>query len=42
MAVLNTAAAMVFGYYDRHGYPNMYTDPIGNGVCPLYNESLAR
>ncbi|MBP8952086.1 MAG: hypothetical protein KBI47_06830 [Armatimonadetes bacterium] len=34
----NTAAAMVFGYYDRHGYPNMYTDPIGNGVCPLYNE----
>lgn len=34
----NTAAAMVFGYYDRHGYPNMYTHATGDGVCPLYNE----
>jgi hypothetical protein len=30
-----TSAGMLFGYYDRHGYPNMYTGPANGGVCPL-------
>ena len=34
-----TAAAMLFGYYDRHGYPNMYLGPVDGGVCPLNNET---
>ena len=32
-----TAAAMLFGYYDRTGYSNMYTGPTDGGVCPLDN-----
>jgi len=32
-----TSAAMMMGYYDRHGYPNMYTGPTNGGVCPLNN-----
>ena len=32
-----TSAAMLFGYYDRSGYSNMYTGPTGGGVCPLNN-----
>jgi PKD repeat protein len=32
-----TAATMYFGYYDRNGYPNMYTGPAGGGVFPLTN-----
>jgi transcriptional regulator CtsR len=32
-----TAAAMLFGYYDRTGYSNMYTGPTNSGVCPLDN-----
>ena len=32
-----TAAGMIFGYYDRHGYPNMYTGPTNGGVAPLAN-----
>ncbi|HII99300.1 MAG TPA: PKD domain-containing protein [Methanoregula sp.] len=32
-----TSAAMYFGYYDRNGYPNMYTGPTGGGVFPLTN-----
>jgi hypothetical protein len=32
-----TAAAMLFGYYDRTGYSNMYGGPTDNGVCPLDN-----
>jgi hypothetical protein len=32
-----TSAAMLFGYYDRTGYSNMYTGPTNGGVCPLYN-----
>ncbi len=32
-----TAAAMMYGYYDRIGYPNMYTGPTNGGVCPLTN-----
>lgn len=46
----NTAAAMIFGYYDRNGYPNMYkgkaTDvgaasavyPADAHLCPMNNE----
>jgi hypothetical protein len=26
---------MLFGYYDRTGYPNMYTGSTNGGVCPL-------
>ncbi len=34
-----TSAAMMAGYYDRTGYPNMYTGPGGSppGVMPLDN-----
>jgi hypothetical protein len=32
-----TSAAMLFGYYDRTGYRNMYTGPSDGGVCPLDN-----
>jgi parallel beta-helix repeat protein len=32
-----TAAGMIFGYYDRTDYPNMYTGPANGGVCPLTN-----
>jgi hypothetical protein len=32
-----TSAAMMFGYYDRTQYPNMYTGPTNGGVCPLTN-----
>jgi len=30
-----TSAGMIFGYYDRHGYSNMYTGPANGGVAPL-------
>lgn len=32
-----TAAGMLFGYYDRNGYPDMYTGPANDGVAPLIN-----
>jgi hypothetical protein len=32
-----TAAAMLFGYYDRVGWDNMYAGPANGGVCPLTN-----
>jgi len=32
-----TSAAMLFGYYDRHGFANMYDGPANSGVCPLTN-----
>jgi uncharacterized repeat protein (TIGR02543 family) len=32
-----TAAAMLFGYYDNNGYPNMYTGGTNGGVCPMDN-----
>jgi len=28
---------MLFGYYDTHGYPNMYVGPANKGDCPLNN-----
>jgi len=30
-----TAAGMIFGYYDRPGFSNMYTGPTNGGVAPL-------
>jgi hypothetical protein len=30
-----TSGAMIAGYYDRNGYPNMYTGPTNGGVIPL-------
>jgi len=33
-----TSAGMMFGYYDRNGYPDFYTGPVDGGVCPLTNE----
>lgn len=32
-----TAAGMMFGYYDRTGYSNMYTGPANGGIAPLYD-----
>lgn len=32
-----TAATMLFGYYDRTGYPNLYTGPTNGGIFPLTN-----
>ncbi|NLF30089.1 MAG: hypothetical protein GX591_04280 [Planctomycetes bacterium] len=32
-----TSAGMIFGYYDRNGYGNMYTGPANGGVAPLTN-----
>jgi len=32
-----TSAAMMFGYYDRNGYADMYAGPTNGGVCPLDN-----
>jgi PKD repeat protein len=32
-----TSAGMYFGYYDRNGYPNLYTGPTNGGVFPLTN-----
>ena len=32
-----TSAAMMFGYYDRTGYSNMYAGPTNGGLCPLDN-----
>lgn len=32
-----TAAAMLAGYYDRHGFPNVYRGPTNNGLIPMDN-----
>ncbi len=29
------SAAMIAGYYDRNGFPNIYTGPTNDGVIPL-------
>ena len=34
-----TAAAMMMGYYDLNGYPNLYTGPANGGVCPQTNST---
>jgi len=36
-----TSAGMIFGYYDRIGYSNMYTGPANGGVAPLTNLGAA-
>ncbi|NDY58072.1 hypothetical protein G3N56_15155 [Desulfovibrio sulfodismutans] len=33
----SVSGAMIAAYYDRNGYPNMYTGPTGGGVMPLDN-----
>ncbi|MFH2039755.1 MAG: family 16 glycoside hydrolase, partial [Chloroflexota bacterium] len=33
------SGAMIAGYYDRNGYPNMYTGPTASGVMPLTDTS---
>ena len=37
----SVSAAMIAGYYDRNGFPNMYTGPTNGGVMPLDNSSWA-
>jgi len=32
-----TSAGMIFGYYDRTGYADMYTGPTNGGLAPLTN-----
>jgi hypothetical protein len=34
-----TSAAMLAGYYDNTGYPNMYTGPVNGGRCPMNNST---
>ncbi len=34
-----TSAAMMAGYYDNTGYPNMYSGPANGGVCPMDNST---
>ncbi|NQT24651.1 hypothetical protein HQ585_04790 [candidate division KSB1 bacterium] len=34
-----TSAAMIAAYYDRNGFPDMYTGPTNGGVMPLDNSS---
>lgn len=36
-----TSAAMAFGYYDRNGYPDMYTGSTNGGVAPLFYDDAA-
>jgi len=33
-----TSGAMIAAYYDRNGYPNMYTGPGNGGVMPMTND----
>ena len=32
------SGAMIAGYYDRNGFPNMYTGPTNGGVMPLIED----
>jgi hypothetical protein len=34
-----TSAAMLAGYYDNAGYPNMYSGPTNGGRCPMDNST---
>jgi hypothetical protein len=34
-----TSGAMIAGYYDRTGFPDMYTGPTNGGVMPMDNSS---
>ena len=33
------SASMIAGYYDRNGFPNIYTGPTDNGMIPLTEDS---
>jgi hypothetical protein len=33
----SVSGAMILGYYDRNGYPNMYVGPANSGLAPLNN-----
>ena len=35
----SVSGAMIAGYYDRNGFPNMYAGPTNGGVMPLNNSS---
>ena len=35
----SVSGAMIAGYYDRNGFPNMYTGPTNGGIMPLDNSS---
>ena len=35
----SVSGAMIAGYYDRTGFPNMYTGPTNGGVMPINNSS---
>nr|WP_321467250.1 C39 family peptidase [uncultured Desulfobulbus sp.] len=35
----SVSGAMIAGYYDRNGYPDIYTGPTNAGVMPLDNSS---
>jgi hypothetical protein len=35
----SVSGAMIAGYYDRNGFPNMYIGPTNGGVMPLDNSS---
>ncbi len=34
-----TSGAMIAAYYDRNGFPDMYTGPTGEGVMPMKSDS---
>jgi hypothetical protein len=34
-----TASGNLMGYWDRHGFPNFYTGPTGDGVAPLNSKT---
>ncbi|MGC1377461.1 MAG: C39 family peptidase [Anaerolineales bacterium] len=36
----SVSASMIAGYYDRNGYPNIYTGPGNGGVIPLDNSTV--
>jgi hypothetical protein len=35
----SVSGAMIAGYYDRNGYPNMYAGPANGGVAPMDNST---
>ncbi len=35
LGCFGTATGNLMGYWDRHGFPNLYTGPTGAGVAPL-------
>lgn len=37
IACFGSSCGMVFGYWDRHGYPEIYTGPTNGGVAPSSN-----